>query len=459
MEGSSSVTFIDKWNQIVAAVLAGDQPLITAATMLWFLISHGGWIIIAYVAWKGFEYWWLLRIQTDYANKRQWIMLAIDVPRDNIQSPKAVENIFAHLAGAHSEMDYIDYWWTGVTQDYFSLEIVGIEGYVQFIIRTPSRYRDLVEAAIYAQYPEAQISEIEDYTIGYPNKFPNEKYDLYGTEFIPVQNQLYSIRTYIEFEHIMTKELKDPMTTLLETLNKLGAGEQVWLQLIIVPTNEKWKIPASSMIKKIMKADTARKAGIISQMVGEISGFGTEAQRQILGGEPGATKPERSQFSLSLLAPDDQARADGIARKIKKIGYFVKYRLIYIASKEKFIAAHGREAVIGAIKQFNTGDLNALKPDTKITGVHAHYFFVNFRKNIKKTKLINRYKDRSHYKGRETYILNTEELATLWHFPTKTETMPMRHMVQRTEFKHTPPPATLPTSPNLIRPGQHPVNR
>jgi hypothetical protein len=443
MEPTSVGGFNEAVNEIVATALVNQRPLVSVLLTAWYFFTHGGWVILVYVFWRGLKFWWHHTIEEHYDHARQWVLLAIDVPRDNIQSPKAVENIFAHLAGAHANNDLIDTWWKGKTQDYFSFEIVGIDGYVQFLIRTPVTFRDLVESAIYSQYPDAQISEVEDYTSGFPTQFPNDKYDLYGTEFILVEDQLFPIKTYTEFEHLMTRELKDPLTTLLESLNKLGPGEQVWLQLIIVPTDESWKKPANGLIKKIMNVDTGKVPGVSNRLAGEVSSFWDEAQRQILGlGESSA--PSKSTTSLTLLAPDDQARVDGISRKIKKIGYLTKFRLVYVAPKEKFVAAHGREAIIGAVKQFNTGDVNSLKPDTSITGVHAHYFFTKYRKDIKRTKLMRRYKNRSHYAGRARYILNTEELATIWHFPVRTEFTPIRHMVQRTEYKHTPPPTSLP---------------
>lgn len=461
MEGQSSFflfAFLEAFQAAVSASVQNSSPLLGVLGLVWFLLKSGGWLIVLPFAWKGFEYWWLNRIQDQYAAKRQWILLAIDVPRDNVQSPKGVENIFAHLAGAHSNPDYLDYYWKGATQEYFSFEIVGIEGYVQFIIRTNARYRDLVEAAIYSQYPEAQITEVEDYTVGYPTQFPNDRYDLYGTEFILTSDQAYPIRTYVEFEHQMSQELKDPLTTILETLNKLGPGEQAWLQLIIWPTDESWKKPASKIIKDIMKKATgqggSKGPGLVGGLIGEVSSIGGEAQRQILGTPAGASKPDKTSMPMLLMAPDDKERVEGIARKLKKIGFLVKFRLVYIAPKEKFNATHGREAIIGAIKQFNTGDLNAIKPDTKITGVHAHYIMVERRKNWKKTKLMRRYKARSGY-GRDPYILNTEELATIWHFPIKTELAPIRHMVQRTEYKHTPPPTSLPVVGDAGRPGGH----
>ena len=47
----------------------------------------------AYMLWR----------QSVFSSKQTYVLLAIDVPKTNVQSPKAVENIFAALAGAHSD--------------------------------------------------------------------------------------------------------------------------------------------------------------------------------------------------------------------------------------------------------------------------------------------------------------------------------------------------------------------
>jgi hypothetical protein len=37
-------------------------------------------------------------------------------------------------------------WWHGMSQITFSLEIVSIDGYIHFLVRTADNWRDMVEA-------------------------------------------------------------------------------------------------------------------------------------------------------------------------------------------------------------------------------------------------------------------------------------------------------------------------
>jgi len=183
--------------------------------MAFTLFIYGGWAILLLFI---LGFWWtnrLNRVRAQYEKSINYTLLAIDVPKENEQGPKAVEQIFAHLSGVESNPSWKEKYLQGHRQPCFSLEIISIEGYIQFLIRTPSNFRDLVEAAIYAQYPEAEITEVEDYTKNAPTTFPSEKYDLWGTELILYNKDAYPIKTYPEFEDPTSQEqFKDPMAAL-----------------------------------------------------------------------------------------------------------------------------------------------------------------------------------------------------------------------------------------------------
>src|SRR3989338_3563245 len=98
--------------------------------------------------------------------------------------------------------------------------------------------------------------------------------------------------------------------------------------------------------------------------------------------------------------------------------------------------------MVGAMKQVNTEDLNALKPDTKKIGTHAHYLFKEQRKNWKRRKIVRAYKARSNWRGHIGYVLNVEEIATLWHFPVAEAVK--APLIKKAESKRAEPPHELP---------------
>src|SRR3989339_899060 len=89
--------------------------------LLRFLILFG-WIPIVVVFLWGFKEIWMNYIQGKWAADKGFTLSAIDIPKGNTQSPRAVENIFTYLAGAHSEPDLIEKYWEGYSQLSFSLE-------------------------------------------------------------------------------------------------------------------------------------------------------------------------------------------------------------------------------------------------------------------------------------------------------------------------------------------------
>src|SRR3989338_3264680 len=127
------------------------------------LFAIGGYLILFWLIALVFEEFFLEYRQELYKHNWKWVLLAIDTPALNVQTPKAVEQFFFHLAGAYEGHTIASKFWQGHKQRWFSFEIISIEGYIQFLVRTEETFRDLVEAALYAQYPDIEITEVDDY--------------------------------------------------------------------------------------------------------------------------------------------------------------------------------------------------------------------------------------------------------------------------------------------------------
>ena len=112
----------------------------------------------------------------------QWIVLEIKPPREIERSPKIMEQVFAGFWGIFGTVaTKYEKYIKGKLQDYLSAEIVGIDGEIHFFLRIPAKYRNLVEAQIYAQYPQAEIKEVDDYIKNIPADIPNKNWDLWGS--------------------------------------------------------------------------------------------------------------------------------------------------------------------------------------------------------------------------------------------------------------------------------------
>lgn len=409
--------------------------------MAWQFFVNIGWMVIGVIYVYGMLFVYKDYIQGKYAATLKNIILAVDIPKGNEQSPKAVENLFTYLGGAHGSISFWEKWFEGIFQQSFSFEIVSIEGYTQFLIRTPLQFRNLVESAVYSQYPDAEISEVDDYTTGMPTKFPDEEWDIWGAEFIQHANIAYPIKLYEEFEHKFGEsetQFKDPMASLMDLCSSLRQGEQFWFQLIVVPCDFSWVKQGEAEVDKILKKVKVVKGGASKfvEWLGELSEYLFAIWGDI---EPAKeTKP----LSMMELTPQQKKKIEAIHAKSAKLGFEAKMRIVYIAKKDVLNKSKVVSGFTGYIKQFAALDLNNIKPDMSLTGTKTAYFGKDSRLIGKKSRLMNNYIARSAWSGRLPGLYNIEELATLWHFPLEANVK--APLIQKAPGRKSDAPSSLP---------------
>ena len=168
----------------------------------------------------------------------KWVLLEVQVPRDVIKTPAAMELIFSNAFYHQSMKGFWEQFMIGAPWLWFSLEIVSIDGRVHFYIRTPTRIRDLVETQIYAQYPQAKVVEADDYAFHIPQYTKNGDWNVWGCEFKKAKEDFLPFKTYKNFGDEMKSGIKeefkvDPITPVIEYLGSLPKGQQLWIQIII----------------------------------------------------------------------------------------------------------------------------------------------------------------------------------------------------------------------------------
>ncbi|MCX6785618.1 MAG: hypothetical protein NTZ18_02060 [Candidatus Komeilibacteria bacterium] len=414
--------------------------------IIWYFFSTVGWIFLI-AMFLGAGVWsWLFNKRKKWLASVPFTLLAIDIPKDNEQSLMAVEQIFATLAGIKAGYTMWEKYYQGKTQLSFSLEIISLEGYIQFLIRTPEQFRDLVEAAVYAQYPEAEITEVEDYIGLIPDDIHKigHDYKIWAAEFTFAQHSAYPIRTYKSFEHPLTQMFIDPMASLLEVMSKIGKGEQLGWQLVIAPASDDWKEKGYALIKKLLGEKTAgeKHSGdkLIDAALGGLEKF-SEGIYQMWGD----IRPEKENTTPNLylyLTAGEKEVITQMENKLAKICFNSTFRVYYLGHSDVFKKGRGVNSILGAINQFNTSDMNAFKKYKRLT-THRDYFFIKTRVAYVTWKLMRLYKKRSR-KGSHELMLSIEELATLYHFPTITVKAPL---LKKIEYKRAEPPTSLPVEP------------
>ncbi len=406
------------------------------------------WVVVPVAL---FEIAWKLRLdylRRKYGKSIKWTMLELNIPRDVLKTPKSMEQVFASLAATYSfGMHPVDIYLEGKTEPRISFEIVGFGKGVHFYIRTPSNYRNLVESALYAQYPSAEISEAEDYTKLFPERMPNKKYDLWGTSFQFIKDDYYPIRTYKSFEEPKDEKNVDPIAGITEVMSNLNEGEMIWLQYLISPTGaltgNNWQEDGKNKIAEMVGRKIAKP-----KKKSPIAGAGDFARNLVIAPvrppEWAQAKPEEKK-ETQRLHPGEQDTVKAIANKISKFGFETIIRFIYIDERERFSPANVA-AVMGTFQQFNDQTLNSFKPAkdtiTKVGGWRAKFFkkYKKRKEYARKRKLYDFYVIR-RFRAAKKPVLCTEELATLYHIPSIAVEAPK---LQRLESRKGEPPANLP---------------
>ena len=208
----------------------------------------------------------------------QSVVLRVAVSKLNERGPIVAEQIYSALHGLGENYSTWDFLW-GAPQPRISLEIASVKNKIQFFIWTPKRYKNVIESQIYAQYPDVEIEEVEDYakqTInGYEEMIRKEAKQApmpEGSTNLPVKYEeknsiaryavtaelqlddpdLYPIKRYSQFEDKLTRLATEPLAGITATLSKLNAtDEQAWIQITMEPTGDWWRIRGLKALKVI----------------------------------------------------------------------------------------------------------------------------------------------------------------------------------------------------------------
>ncbi|PJA21132.1 MAG: hypothetical protein COX62_03265 [Deltaproteobacteria bacterium CG_4_10_14_0_2_um_filter_43_8] len=204
--------------------------------LLQILIAGIGYLMPIPLAMAALYLWHEYR-QEVFIQGIKWVLLEIQIPRDVVKTPAAMELIFSNALYHKSGKGFWERYIMGAPWFWFSLEIASIDERVRFFVRTPTRVRDLVETQIYAQYPQAKIVETEDYAFKIPQYKKDGDWNMWGCEFTKLQHDVKPIKTYRQIEEMKSgtkEEFKiDPITPVIEYLGSLPKGQQVWIQIIV----------------------------------------------------------------------------------------------------------------------------------------------------------------------------------------------------------------------------------
>ena len=418
--------------------------------ILWILPLVGT-IILGAAAWRI----WVHYIQQDFISGIDFAMLEIVPPREVPRSPQGMELFFTNALYHWSMKGGLEEYWQGAVWFWFSLEIASIEGQVHFYIRTPTRIKELIETQMYAQYPQCQVKEVEDYTLAVDEISAKSDWNLWGCEFKLNNPEVFPIKTYVDYglDDNPDEEFKiDPISPVIELFSSMKEGEQMWMQILVTPAKKKY----TTGEKMFKHHDWIRE--------GELQIF--KKLKPFTGERPLQSQPGK--WSIELRAPGYMNDLiEGATKKMTKVGFETGIRVAYVAKKESF-NMNSRRNLRLVWRQYENPFSNGFyrHNSTQADGYsgvflasaktvrlfarrHLHmfrereFFHLSLRHQIFNDHAFLRIISVivKPYFHPVTYILNTEELATIWHFPGQILKVPT---LERIESKEASPPPNLP---------------
>ena len=301
-------------------------------------------------------------------------------------------------------------------QQQISFEIVALGGVICFYVACPKMVEEMVQKQIQAYYPTAHVEKVKS-----PNIFvlPGGQGEFASVSLKLAKKFVLPLKTYL-------KQESDPLSGMTNAMSRLDENSTAAIQLIIKPTNNNWRGAATAASRKIQEGKSSvsseqwysKTVGFIFEALGDLF-HGTTAKNQASGGMP-------SEKPYQQLTPMQNALLEAINEKASKIGFETVLRVVTV-SANKAIAEANLQAITASFMQFGTPELNNIKVKKSDNALVKDY-------------ILRRFDDK-------TSILNTEELASIYHFPNHFVDTPN---IQWLMSKEMPPPANLPSEGTVL---------
>ena len=372
----------------------------TIGTILNFFLQWYVWLpivlVLGFLTWRNYRK--VEKAEPDVLSD----LLILEIPKTNDKQELAAEQLFASLHGILRDKSELKL--SNGIQEHLSFEVASVNGQIRFYAWVPKPLRSFVESQIYSQYPTVQIRDADEDYVAHENLHPivhMAEIGLTDSEFLP-------IKTFQNFE-------VDPLAGITGTLAKLeatqSAGEELWIQILARPVADDWHKGSDAWIKSVKNNVPSIFKG------GGLAFFG--------GLFEALWKPPEESAKVAApkeLSERNKTRIAEAEKKATKLGYQVKIRIAYLGS-DVVTARQRIQGLVGTFKQYNSTNLNGFKVSSS-----------SFNHED-----LAKYRQRTF--GRGGYILNIEELASVFHLPhTNVETP----NIVWASSKTAEPPAKLP---------------
>lgn len=342
-------------------------------------------------------------------------LLMIKVPKQNEQGPLAAEMFFSSIHGLLQE--------EGIDVGLFSFEMVGNQDGVFFYTYVPGKYRGFVESQLYAQYPTAEILAVDDYT---RDEIAGV---VVGTEIVLGRPYYYPIKSFPDFE-------VDPLAAITSVTQNLRQNEQARFQVVVRPLAEGWQAKGYKKIDEIRTGKKHDDRPLGQYLMSLFLEKGLRFLVDILAGllqSPSTYMEDRTEEEKKKpeVSEEDKLEVESIKKKLALLGFEVNIRIIGIGPEE-ISAQKNAELLVAALRQFSLGERNSFVRSGFVKDPQTLLESYRLRKQPPEAANV--------------FILNTEELASVYHLPNVSVATPN---IDYIHSKKGEPPLNLPVDSQM----------
>ncbi len=270
-------------------------------------------------------------------------------------------------------------------QNHISFEIIASNGLIKYYVMVPSVLSETVKQAVISAYPTARLEEVEPESIFTEG---TSMAQITGGELSLKKEYAYPISTYEDTR-------RDASLGILNALSVTHNNEGIAVQILLRPTDDSWVKVANDKVQNIK--DGKKKHGGTAKAVYAVAGFAGDLAKAFF--HPPDAKEEESGNPLTNL---QQEEISAIENKTKFAGFETLIRVVASSgSKERSEAM--LSGVISAFSQFTSPAYNGFQYDEArdIKKLTIDFIFRIFPYSVR------------------TNILNSVELASIFHLPSQ----------------------------------------
>lgn len=403
MESETGAQIIN-WSALFASMPESLTYLVSGSVLIAILI-----VITLY------SVRWFFHQQRNYPAKYQKRIFKLTVPERIMNEDEAqkkplseiiaeVEGFYANLGGLKEDSGF-RHWLMGRYDSWSFETVLGFDSLITFYMAVPAYLTEYVKQQLFSKYPHCQIEEVKDYNI-----FNRQGY-VSGGYLKLMKANMFPILTYKQMENA------DPIIPIISLLSKFPEGQTASIQFVMRSSAPAWrkkgiKVASEMHQGKDLKSALAKvNSPFIFKIIGDPSNWF-------------ATKKDPKLPEVTYrLTPMEEQMGKSIEEKASKAGMDVNIRIVCFAPLESQ-AKENLRRIIDAFAQYSS------------------YQYANGFKGVVKSngkKLINDYIYR-HYDEKIGMVLNTEEMASLWHLPLPNTEVPR---IAWLSSRKLPPPLNL----------------